>query len=161
MINIVYYNPKLRVHRNGTVEKYILRSKNAEGVKKTIKNWVKMTYKPDENGYLKITVNHKQTYIHRLVGYCFLGLNQNNHDDFIDHIDRNTANNDVDNLRIVSNQQNQWNTEKRKGYYYEKAKRKYHARIRIDNKNMFLGLFSTEEEAHQAYLNAKQKYHII
>ena len=150
MINIVYYNPKLRVHRNGTVERYFEKLK-----------WKKMTYKPDEKGYLKIMIDYKQTYVHRLVGYCFLGLNENNHDDFIDHIDRNPANNDVDNLRIVTNQQNQWNTEERKGYYYQKSKRKYHATIKINDKPMFLGLFSTEEEARQAYLNAKQKYHII
>ena len=70
------------------------------------------------------------------------------------------TNNNVENLRIVNNQENQWNTESR-GYYFDKKKKKFNARIVYNNEHIFLGLFNTSEEAHQAYLDAKLKYHII
>ena len=31
----------------------------------------------------------------------------------------------------------------------------------ISGKNKFLGLYDTEQEAHQAYLEAKKIYHVI
>lgn len=159
MIDLVYYNPKLRVHRDGGIEKYIKRSKDSEGIKRSINDWIFMTYTPDSKGYFKIVIDKKPIYIHRLVAECFLGLNrEQGWVAMIDHIDRNPANNNADNLRIVNNQQNQWNTDAN-GYYYQKSKNKFHARIRKDNKHIFLGLFNTADEAHQAYLTAKLKYH--
>ena len=148
MIDLVYYNPKLRVYRNGTVERWYSKM-----------GWKLIDSKPDSNGYIKITVDYKQNYVHRLVMNCFKGLNEDEGwNAMIDHIDRNPANNHVDNLRIVNNQQNQWNNDA-KGYYYDKRKKKYHATICLNDKPIFLGLFNTEEEAHQAYLTAKLKYH--
>ena len=38
---------------------------------------------------------------------------------------------------------------------------KWRASIRINTKPIHIGYFDTEEEAHQAYLQAKEKYHII
>jgi hypothetical protein len=148
MIDLVYYNPKLRVYRNGMVERWF---KNG---------WKVMNYKPDANGYLKIGINYKSTYVHRIVAYCFLGLNEN--DNFeIDHINHKENDNRVDNLRIVTVSQNQQNLRKDvKGSYFDKRKKKWHVTIRHNTKSIFLGLFNTEEEAHQAYITAKQIYHI-
>jgi hypothetical protein len=161
MADFVLYNPKLRVYRDGRIAKYIKRKKDKQGIKRSINDWQFMVYKPDTNGYIKIMVDYNSTYVHRLVGACFLGLNEEEGwEAMIDHIDRNPENNNADNLRIVNNQQNQWNTDS-KGYYYQKSKKKWHARIRHNTKNIFLGLFKTEAEAHQAYLLAKEKYHII
>jgi hypothetical protein len=161
MEDFVLYNPKLRVYKDGHIEKYIKRQLDKEGIKRTINNWVIIEYTPDANGYIKIVVDKKQTYVHRLVAECFLGLDPTQGwNAMIDHIDRNPSNNNVENLRIVNNQENQWNTESR-GYYYQKSKNKYHATIRYNNEHIFLGLFNTSEEAHQAYLDAKLKYHII
>ena len=64
----------------------------------------------------------------------------------------------MNNLRIVSNQQNQFNKQG-KGYYH--IDNRWRAIIRFNNKNIHLGYFNTKEEAHQAYLKAKEKYHII
>ena len=33
--------------------------------------------------------------------------------------------------------------------------------IKVKGKKIYVGLFDNEEEAHQAYLEAKEKYHII
>ena len=98
---------------------------------------------------------------HRIMAYVFLNLDIDNPKLQIDHIDGNKINNHIDNLRIVNHQQNHFNRTTAKGYYFRKAMKKYHAQIKHNNKLIYLGLFNTEEEAHQAYLNAKLIYHII
>ena len=66
----------------------------------------------------------------------------------------------MNNLRIVSQQENSFNTNA-KGYSFDKSRNKYQAIIGINGKNIHLGRFDTEEEARNAYLEAKEKYHII
>lgn len=117
--------------------------------------------KSSKSGYIKISMTHNKVKI-GLQGHHFayyikynkIVINQ------IDHIDRDRTNNKIDNLREVTNQQNSFNT-KCKGYSYRKHMNKYQVRIGIDNKIKCLGSFNTEEEARQAYLDAKQKYHLI
>lgn len=81
--------------------------------------------------------------------------------DFIDHIDGNTSNNRISNLRSVTHQENHFNRTKAKGYFYNKKSNKYIAHIRFNGKDKYLGSFFTEEEAREAYLQAKKLYHNI
>jgi hypothetical protein len=81
--------------------------------------------------------------------------------DNIDHIDGNTSNNKIDNLREISHQKNMFNIKKSKGYYFNKTMNKFIAGIKVDYKRKHLGSFDTPEEARQAYLDAKKIYHII
>jgi hypothetical protein len=119
------------------------------------------------NGYNTIGVgsklnnNLKLILRHRIMGYAFLNLDIDNPKLQIDHIDGNKINNHIDNLRIVNHQQNHFNRTTAKGYSFRKTKNKYHAQIRAEKKLKHLGYFNTEEEARQAYLNAKLIYHII
>jgi hypothetical protein len=99
-------------------------------------------------------------YRHRIIGFAYLGLDINNLKLMIDHINRDTLNNCVDNLRIVSSQQNNFNRTC-KGYCWHKRDRKYHARIRLNGKYIHLGCYDNEEDARQAYLKGKAIYHII
>jgi hypothetical protein len=78
----------------------------------------------------------------------------------IDHKDNNKSNNKIDNLREVTNQQNTWNS-KSKGYSYDKSNNKYRSEIMLNGKRTNLGNFNTENEARQAYLDAKKIYHKI
>jgi hypothetical protein len=79
----------------------------------------------------------------------------------LDHINGVRDDNRIINLRSVTPQQNQWNRKTAKGYYFNKNESKFRAKIYLDSKEIHLGYYNTEEEAKQAYLNAKEKYHII
>lgn len=113
-------------------------------------------------GYIKfiITFNDRAYAIrgHRLAWFLYYGCLPKNQ---IDHIDGNRLNNKIDNLRDVTNQQNSWNNTKAKGYFWHKPTNKFRAQIGINGKVKYLGFFQTEQEARNAYLKAKETYHVI
>lgn len=86
---------------------------------------------------------------------------------FVDHINGDRSDDRITNLRDVSNQVNIQNERKARsssasgiiGVTKHVRKGKWRADIGINGKNMYLGLFDTAEEARQAYLAAKRKYH--
>lgn len=77
----------------------------------------------------------------------------------IDHINGIRNDNRICNLRDVSQQINTWNRVKAKGYTWNKKCGKWQAKIVKDYKNIYLGLYDSEKEAREAYLDAKKKYH--
>jgi hypothetical protein len=79
-------------------------------------------------------------------------------DNFIDHIDRVPTNNNIENLRVVTQQQNNFNRSA-SGVY--KKKNRFYAYINKDYKMISLGGHSTYDSAHQAYLDAKKIHHAI
>ena len=78
-----------------------------------------------------------------------------------DHINHRTLDNRILNLRIVTIQQNQWNQENPKGYYWNKLRKKFEAFIKLNGKSIYLGGFETATKARNAYLKAKKRYHKI
>jgi hypothetical protein len=78
----------------------------------------------------------------------------------LDHINRDKKDNRIFNLRIVTHQQNQFNTNA-SGISFRKEREKWVSRIMVSGKRIHLGYFNTEQEARQSYLQAKEKYHII
>jgi hypothetical protein len=155
MIEVVYYNDKIRCFRNGVVERLFKR-----------KGWTIVENTANSNdGYNQIGINGKNIYRQRLLAFCFLGLEnivgEKGADDCIDHINNDRIDNRVKNLRITTNQGNQHNQTKAKGYYWDKQSNKWRAKICLNRKNIHLGLYATEAEARQAYLTAKDKYHIL
>ena len=116
----------------------------------------------NKHGYYRVNLykdkkakNHR---IHRLVAEAFLPDYSAELD--VDHIDRDKLNNNLSNLRMVTTQQNAFNT-KAKGCSWHKTKQMWRAYIRKDYKYKHLGYFDKEEDAHQAYLDAKKIYHTI
>ena len=79
---------------------------------------------------------------------------------FVDHINNNSLDNRIENLRVLTNQQNQWNNNA-KGYSWYKQRKIWTAQIQVNGKQINLGYFENEEDARNAYLEAKSLYHII
>lgn len=116
------------------------------------------------NGYIKISINEKGTKItkvlraHHFIYFMYYKeLSDNLH---IDHINRIRTDNRICNLRLVTQHQNNINTN-RKGYCYDKCNKNWYMRLTLNGKMMTQGRFKTEEEAKIAYLEAKKIYHII
>jgi hypothetical protein len=118
--------------------------------------------KKNSGGYILSSVYYgtKPFFIraHRLAWFLHYGHLPVNS---IDHIDGNKSNNRIDNLRDVTNQQNHWNRTTAKGYCWHKSANKFCAYIGINGKSKHIGYFHTEQEARNAYLKAKETYHII
>ena len=112
-------------------------------------------------GYNYINCKGRMIFRHRIVAYCFLGLDINNPKISIDHNNGDKLGNYISNLRIVTHRQNHFNETKIEGYYYIKDVNKYNAQIQLNRKNVHLGCDNTEEEAHSAYLAGKRQYHKI
>lgn len=77
-------------------------------------------------------------------------------DEIVDHINGNGLDNRKGNLRIVTNRQNHQNrhikvTSKYPGVYWKKDNSKWMAKITAKNKQIYLGLFESEDEAYKAY----------
>jgi len=114
-----------------------------------------------KNGYIIVPIYADKKYTimgHRLCWFLHYGQLPKNQ---LDHIDGDRLNNKIYNLRDVTNQHNQWNRLTAKGYVWHKQRKKFMARIRLNGKDIHLGLFDTTKEAHNAYLEAKKIYHII
>ena len=115
-----------------------------------------------DTGYRHVVINYKLYLYHRVVYFIHnqeWDIHNSSTDNSIDHIDRDRLNNSIENLRVVTNQQNQWNRVC-KGYCLHKQSGKYRAKIQVDGKQIHLGLFVNEDDARNAYLNGKAKYHI-
>ena len=78
-----------------------------------------------------------------------------------DHRDGLRANNSRNNLREVTQQQNQHNQTRARGYYWNKARNKWQAYIKVNGKKIHLGYYDLEADARAAYLAAKAIYHKI
>jgi hypothetical protein len=123
---------------------------------KKYEKWNERSNKPNSRGYIQIQIGIKMYKVHRLIMMAFVGESQQE----VDHINRIKTDNRFENLRYcthITNSLNRDCVDNAKGYYWDKSKNKWRAQIRINNKRKHLGRFDTEEEAHQAFLDAKDK----
>jgi hypothetical protein len=115
----------------------------------------------DNNGYLQVVLskdNKTRTIkIHKLVALAFLNHTTNGSNIIsIDHINNISGDNRLCNLQIISGRQN-WSKDKTPksgftGAYYHKKSKRWEAKITINSKLIYLGIFDTPELAHQEYL---------
>ena len=101
--------------------------------------------------------------VHRLVAKAFIP-NDDPTKDVVDHIDNNPGNNNVSNLRWVSQRENTMNSTISKnnssgvkGVSLHKKSGKWSAYIWQNRKKVHLGLFRTKEEAILARVNAAEE----
>lgn len=109
-------------------------------------------------GYRLLKIKGKYEKAHRL---AFLYMTGEWPKNIVDHLDRNTSNNKWNNLRDVSQTENQYNAKDRRepglrGVIYRNGK--YSSYIGHKQKHIFLGNFDSCQEAHQAYLNKRLEY---
>jgi hypothetical protein len=116
----------------------------------------------DKIGYVTIGIKKKIYKAHRL---AWLYTHGNWPVGLIDHINGIKSDNKLTNLRVVDetgNSENirQPNKRNKSGFlgviWYQN---KWRASITVNKKTRWLGDYATPEEAHQAYLLAKRKYH--
>lgn len=148
---------------NFTLEGRILKYVNEDCIliKQINGNWKELSIQIHIQGYYQIIISKKKYYLHRIIGYLFLGLDIDNPEQYIDHIDGNVINNYLENLRIVTSHENDFNRTKAKGYCFDKQYNKFKSNIKFNGKTIHLGHFDTKEEARKAYVDAKKIYHII
>ena len=110
--------------------------------------------KPYNTGYIRVGVNDKMFYLHRLV-YNFHNPEWNMldtcRDNSIDHINRNKLDNRLENLRVVTHSQNQQNRTHNdgkpiRGVCFHKHNNNWYARWR-ENGKLRNKSFKTEAEA--------------
>jgi hypothetical protein len=126
-------------------------------------------YTITKKGYFRVGLSknrkEKKFLVSRLVALAFIPNPENK--PIVDHIDEtNKLNNHISNLRwasIPQNGQNRGkpnnNTSGYKGVCFYKKSNKFSAQIKIDGKKKHLGLFSTAEEASEAYEAAAKTVH--
>ena len=84
-----------------TLDDYIV-TKNGDVINKHTKRVLKQ--RPNSKGYLRVAVNKKFYFVHRLVAQEY--IENPDHKSQVNHIDGNKRNNHVDNLEWVNNQEN-------------------------------------------------------
>jgi len=102
-----------------------------------------------------------QLLLHRLFFYWHHGYLPK----ILDHKDTNSQNNQIENLRELTDSENKRNTNKKKnctskykGVSLDKHSKKWRVHIRINGKTIQIGTFNNEDDAGQAYNDAVRKY---
>lgn len=108
-----------------------------------------LTYKI--NGYPTIGFNHEGK-VYKIGSHQFIFyIVHNKCVKLIDHINTITTDNRISNLRELDNSGNKRNSNKIKGYYYNKQNKKWHAQIVVNRKVEYLGEFDCPLLAGMAY----------
>lgn len=114
--------------------------------------------------YRVMSIDNVRYLSHRLAWLYSFGEFPKNE---IDHIDGDSLNNKINNLRDVTRIENSQNIRKASsnnktgylGVFLHKETGKYRSTIMTNRKRVSLGLFTNPEEASIAYINAKRELH--
>ena len=135
----------ITAHSDGSISKPDKRLKD-NGIRRTFGT-------RNLDGYMYVFIGGKSLLVHRIIAQAFLS----DFNDFpqVDHIGGNGDNNDVSNLRMVTNSGNQQAhqtkrkgcSSKYRGVHLHKESKKWIAKCKIDRKVKHLGYFNDEREA--------------
>jgi len=148
----------VKMNKDDPDEVYLWKVKHSRGL---LKNpYWKRCVNNESHGYYSIAVGHKYYKKHRVCYYAHnpeWNIYDSSRDNSIDHIDRNRTNNHITNLRVATHSQNKENNVA-KGYYHDKSKNRWYARVQKHGK-IYNKYCKTEEEAILAREKLKAKYH--
>jgi hypothetical protein len=121
----------------------------------------KQTIVTDKRGkqYKRLQVGSRKFLVHRLIYYIHnqeWNIWDGSKANLIDHVDRNTFNNNIENLRVVTHQQNCFN--KGTSNVTLTKRNTYRAKVRCGEVTLDK-VFKTEQEAIDAVNEFKLKYH--
>lgn len=115
----------------------------------------------DYQGYMLVSLSkegvQKTHKVHPMVAESFLGHKRDGtHKVVVDHIDGDNKNNKLSNLQLISNRENcskdkSGFTSEYTGVSWHTTGKKWVAQIDINGKRTYLGLFTKEEDASEAY----------
>ena len=161
-LELVINNKLIKINKNDSMDVYSWRECKT---KPSYWNKIKPTLQTNKFGYqrYKININAKQHILSRVTykahnkDWDITDISDTN---IIDHINNNSLDNTIENLRILTTYENRLNNTA-KGYSWNKNDKKWMAQITYNGIKKTIGYFKEEEDARQAYLTAKEKYHII
>jgi hypothetical protein len=112
--------------------------------------------------YLRTRINYKEYFVHKIIFLMHHGYTPQ----IVDHIDGDTLNNNISNLRAANLSQNQHNRDidkrNKSGYKnvsFCKRTNKWLVGISVKRKNIFLGRFDDIELADLVATEGRFKYH--
>lgn len=155
--DIVNYETLYKVSSFGRIKSLSREVLSKGGSFRTLKEKI-LKQTPDSKGYLTVSLSNKGKVklkrVHKLVAIAFHNHVPNGYEIVVDHKDGNILNNYESNLQEISNREN--SSKDRKGYSSKYvgvsfSKNKWIAKIYIKGKNIHLGSFIKEIEAHEAY----------
>ena len=155
---MVLNNTTMKVFRDGRIHTFHNRRKT----------WTDRKFRLREDGYYDFgtgthkfgTYNHYR--VHQIIALCYLGVKPDGYQ--VDHINNIKTDNRLENLQYlptIDNYRKRLDHKKGqpiKGYSKTKSGN-YLARIKHYGKIIDLGTYGTKEEARQAYVEGKLKYH--
>lgn len=111
--------------------------------------------------YKKMNFMYQTCYLHRMIFLWHYGYQPK----YIDHINQNSLDNKIENLREATQSQNcanqklkKNNTSGYKGVTFRKDTNKWVARITVNWKSLTLGCFDSPEDAYAAYKKAANEH---
>ena len=135
---------------------------------KSLKYGVERQVKPilGSSGYLFVNLykdnKTKCRTIHQLVAESFLDHTPNGHVIVVNHIDFNKLNNKASNIELVANRDNSNKKHLSSSSKYTgvdlRSNGKYRVQIYLDGKQRYIGTFTEELDAKNAYDNALRKH---
>jgi len=114
----------------------------------------------DRTGYLRVGISkngvQRKPQLHQLLAVAFLGHEVSGHKLIVDHINNNRLDNRLCNLQVITHRENLTKdrlgrSSKYAGVSWNNSLKKWKAVISINNKSKYLGVFTSEKKAGEAY----------